>query len=522
MKILKGKLMSKEYIPKKNFLLTRVFLILLGIFLIALSIFLWKSQETRNLSQIYLNTAPKARAYSSETKTRHQNIYNALDRLAKREITPEITNNDEWGKDAAFYINTFEGIERIIWVDKTFQIRRIVPLQDNEFYINQNANEMAVNHPDFNLLIPVFEKGTELKGFIIGIINIDAFIAPVISDLQNDYMLQISNEGISIFTSKNWIPPKKEFIIREIMTLRDTEVWNLSFAPTNELLSSEILNSRRYLLFYFLVSFMTLIAVYFAQKYSTRTKLLEYSKKNLEKSQTQLKEAQGQLIRKEKLAVIGQLAGSVGHELRNPLGVIGNSIYYLKMILKEPDEKVLKHLDILKREIKRSDDMVSELLDFSRVQSLSLGELNLNTLVKDTMVKIKIPEQITLEMELDEKLPRILIDPEKIKRVIQNMISNAIAAIPKQGKLEIKTKKTDDFAEIIFRDSGEGIPKEELSKIFEPLFTTKAKGIGLGLAIVKNIIDRHKGNIEVESKVGKGTTFIIKLPIRMQNIERGK
>jgi len=192
------------------------------------------------------------------------------------------------------------------------------------------------------------------------------------------------------------------------------------------------------------------------------------------------------------------------------------------MILKEPDERVLKYLDILKREIKRSDDMVSDLLDFSRVQSLSLSELNLNILIKDTIAKIKIPEQITLEMELDENLPRIQLDPEKIKRVIQNMISNAIAAIPKQGKLEIKTRKTDDFAEVIFRDSGEGIPKEELSKIFEPLFTTKAKGIGLGLAIVKNIIDDHEGKIEVESEVGKGTAFIIKLPIRMQNIEGGK
>jgi len=265
---LKAKLINTENIPKKSFLFTRLFLLLFGIFLITISVFLWKTQETRNLDKIRLNTSSNARAYSSETKTRYQNIYNALNRLAKREISPEATNNDEWGKDAAFYIDTFKGIKRIMFVNKTFQIRRIVPHQDNESYVNQNANEMTVSPPDFNLLIPVFEKGTELKGFIIGIINIDAFIAPVISDLQNDYMLQISDEGISIFTSKNWSPPKKEFIAREIMTLRNAEVWNLSFAPTDELLSSEILNSRRYLLFYFLVSFMTLIAVYFAQKYN--------------------------------------------------------------------------------------------------------------------------------------------------------------------------------------------------------------------------------------------------------------
>ena len=236
----------------------------------------------------------------------------------------------------------------------------------------------------------------------------------------------------------------------------------------------------------------------------------------VEERTKELKEAQGQLIRKEKLAVIGQLAGSVAHELRNPLGVIGNSIYYLNMILKHPDKKVIKYLNILKREIKRSNDMVSDLLDFSKVQSPSLTKSNLNTLIGDTIAEIKIPEQINFEMELDEKLPQIPLDPEKIQRVIQNMISNAIGAIPEQGKLEIKTRKSDDFAEIIFRDSGEGIPKEKLNKIFEPLFTTKAKGIGLGLAIVKNIIDHHNGKIEVESKVGKGTTFFIKLPFRIQ------
>ena len=248
----------------------------------------------------------------------------------------------------------------------------------------------------------------------------------------------------------------------------------------------------------------------------------EHLEELVEERTRELKEAQGKLIRKEKLAVIGQLAGSMGHELRNPLGVIGNSIYYLNMILKHPDEKVLKHLNILRREIKRSDNIVSDLLDFSRVQSSLLTKSNLNTLIKDTTAEIKMPEQINLETELDEKLPQIPLDPEKIKQVIHNMISNAIGAISGQGKLKIKTRGSDDFVEMIFHDSGEGIPQENLNKIFEPLFTSKAKGIGLGLPIVKNIIDHHNGKIEVESEVGKGTTFIIKLPIKMQKKEGDK
>jgi signal transduction histidine kinase len=519
---LDDKLIIKKNRRNKNFLLTRTFLVLLGFFLIFSSFFLGKTQESRNLSQIYSDTASRARTYSSETKTRYQNIYDALDRLAKKEEPSEVINNDEWRKDAAFYVDAFEGIKRIMWIDKTFQIRRIVPLQDNESYINQNASEIAVNPSDFTLLIPIFNYGTELKGFIFGTINIEAFIGPVIRDLKNDYVLQILNEGIPIFTSKTWKQPKKEFIIKEIMTLRNAEVWNLTIAPTNELLSSEILHSRKNLLFYLFISFIAIIAVYFMQNYSARSKLLERTKENLERSQAQLKETQEQLIRKEKLAAIGQLAGSVGHELRNPLGVIGNSIYYLNMILKDPDKKVLKQLKILKREIKRSDDMISDLLDFSRVQSPTLIQSDLNTLIKNTIAEINIPEQIRFEMELDESLPLISLDSKKIEQVIQNMVANAIGAISKQGKVEIKTRKSDDFAEIIFHDNGEGIPKENLNKIFEPLFTTKAKGIGLGLAIIKNIIESHHGKIEVENKVGEGTTFIIKLPLNKSKIEGGK
>jgi len=208
---------------------------------------------------------------------------------------------------------------------------------------------------------------------------------------------------------------------------------------------------------------------------------------------------------------LGQLSGSVAHELRNPLGVISNSIYYLNMKLKDKDEKVKKHLGLIKKEIERSDNMIIELLDFSKVKLLYITETNVNTLIKETIEEIKIPEHIDLEMDLDEKIPQLQLDPDKMQRVFQNMISNAIQAMPEKGKLHIKTSSNDDFTEIIFSDNGQGIIKENLKKIFEPLVTTKVMGIGLGLAIAKNIIDYHKGKIDVKSEVGKGTTFTIKL-----------
>jgi PAS domain S-box-containing protein len=229
---------------------------------------------------------------------------------------------------------------------------------------------------------------------------------------------------------------------------------------------------------------------------------------------TERKRMEEELACKEKLATIGQLASGVGHELRNPLGVIGNSAYYLKMKLKDADEKVQKHVDILKREVNRANRIISDLLDFSRVRSPSLEEGNVNSIIKETLADIKVPENISLETQLNEELPIILVNPDQIRRVFLNIISNAVQAMPEGGRLDIKTGVKDDFAEIMLRDTGEGIPKEHLQKIFEPLFTKKAKGIGLGLTIVKSIVEGHKGKIEVESEVGEGTTFTIKLPLQ--------
>ena len=245
--------------------------------------------------------------------------------------------------------------------------------------------------------------------------------------------------------------------------------------------------------------------------------LKEYSErleKMVEERTRKLREAQEELIRKEKLAVIGLLAGSVGHELRNPLGVISNSVYYLNRKLKEADEKIKKHLNILRKEVQRGNTIISQLMDFSRMQPPSLVKGDVNSIVKDALGEIKLPENIAFEWQLDENLPRVQLDPDQIGRVCQNIISNAIQAMAEGGRLKIKTRARADFIKIIFQDSGVGIPQENLQKIFEPLFTTRAKGIGLGLAIVKSLVEGHKGKIEVESEVGKGTRFTVKLPFQ--------
>jgi len=218
----------------------------------------------------------------------------------------------------------------------------------------------------------------------------------------------------------------------------------------------------------------------------------------------------------ERLAAIGQLASAIGHEIRNPLGVIKNSAYFLNMKLKDAaDEKVVKHLKILEKEVNSANLIISDLLDFARKKPPTLDQTDLNETVKNTLASITVPENIKVEIKLGE-IPEMLLDKEQVQRVCQNIILNAVQAMPEGGKLAIQTTKQDDSAKLMVRDTGVGIPKENMPKLFTPLHSTKAKGIGLGLVICKQIVEGHDGNITVESRVGEGSTFTVRLPIRME------
>jgi signal transduction histidine kinase len=241
----------------------------------------------------------------------------------------------------------------------------------------------------------------------------------------------------------------------------------------------------------------------------------EETRLRLEKTAKQLAEANDEkLLKIEKMAAIGKLAGIMGHELRNPLGVIKNSIYFLNMKFKESiDEKVKEHMDIMNTEIDTCIKSISDVLDFSRTRVPSFKTADINSLIIGIISNANIPKKIKIQSDLGENLPKINIDIDQITQVILNIITNAIEAISEEGEIKITTTKIDSFISITFKDSGSGISKENMEKLFTPLFSTKDKGHGLGLVACQNIIEGHNGKIEFESKEGKGTTFIIKLPI---------
>ena len=237
----------------------------------------------------------------------------------------------------------------------------------------------------------------------------------------------------------------------------------------------------------------------------------------VEQTTKKLREAQEELIRKEQLAVLGHLAGGVSHELRNPLGVIKNAVYFLNMVLEESEPEVKEILEILDKEIVTSENIISGLLDFARPKPLSLQKVDINDVVQKVLSRITVPNEVKVLGQLNKALPSIEADLEQLTQVFNNIISNAIQAMPEGGQLVIKSEApTPSWVTISIEDTGVGIPEENLEKIFEPLFTTKAKGIGLGLAVTKTLVEEHGGSIEVQSEAGKGSTFTVKLPTSQQ------
>jgi PAS domain S-box-containing protein len=243
-------------------------------------------------------------------------------------------------------------------------------------------------------------------------------------------------------------------------------------------------------------------------------KLNEELEARVQERTQQLLQAQEELVRKEKLAVLGQVAGSVGHELRNPLGVMNNAVYYLQTVWADADETTKEYLNIIKEEIAGSERIVSDLLDAVRTKPSYPEVVDVRELLAQTLRKLAVPASVTVRLDIPEALPPLQVDAMQIRQVFRNFISNGIEAMPEGGTLEISAvENTQDRAVTVsVHDTGAGIAPEVLSRLFQPLFTTKARGIGLGLVVVKNLAKANGGTVAVQSEPGKGATFSVTLP----------
>jgi signal transduction histidine kinase len=229
----------------------------------------------------------------------------------------------------------------------------------------------------------------------------------------------------------------------------------------------------------------------------------------------ELREIKETLARQDKLAVIGQLTGNICHELRNPIATISSAAYFLKKNLTEVDEETKQYLAIVDSSINLAEKIVKDLLDFAKVKLLERQKIHISELLANVLERLTIPNEVKIEQNIPPDLPEVFVDAIQLGQAFTNIITNAIEAMPRGGTLTICAESKEQNVCVSFTDTGCGIPEEDLPKIFEPLFTTKAQGTGFGLTVAQNLTEINYGTISVASKVGKGTTFTITLPTKV-------
>lgn len=233
---------------------------------------------------------------------------------------------------------------------------------------------------------------------------------------------------------------------------------------------------------------------------------------DLSTAMEQLHAAQAELVRKEKLATLGQLAGGVGHELRNPLGVMMNAVFYLDMVLDNATPEVREYLGIIRQQIQLSEKIIADLFDFSRSRQPVAQAVRLEQAGEQQLARL--PANIAVVRTAEAGVPAAKVDPVHLEQILQNLVQNARQAMGETGTLTIRTSKHGDkHVRVEIEDTGPGVPAELVDRIFEPLFTTKPRGIGLGLAVSRQLAVMNAGELRLETKARAGATFALILPV---------
>lgn len=251
--------------------------------------------------------------------------------------------------------------------------------------------------------------------------------------------------------------------------------------------------------------------------------LMEHLEEQVEERTAALRAAQGQLIQSEKMASLGKLAASIAHEINNPLSGI---LTLAKLLIRTAEEGIpdataqasfIRHLRLVERETQRCTTIVRNLLGFARQRTLTLTEVDINGPVEEALGLLN--NQISIQGVVVEKhlgsVPRVRADFGQLRQAFVNVILNACEAMETGGMLTITSRflPAEEMVELEVVDTGTGIPPDQLSKILEPFFTTKERGTGLGLSVVYGIVERHGGKVDIRSRVGEGTTVLIRLPL---------
>lgn len=238
----------------------------------------------------------------------------------------------------------------------------------------------------------------------------------------------------------------------------------------------------------------------------------------LEKTLVELRATQEELMKKERLATLGQLAGGVGHELRNPLGVMTNALYVLDAVVPQENPMVRDYIGILRNQILLCEKIVADLLDYARTKPAARTPVHIEELARQQTNRLGAVIGVNIEWDIPPTVPRVEVDSVQIGQVLLNLLTNAVQAMGNDGGTLRLHAYVDDSSTAVLQvqDTGPGMPDDVARRIFEPLYTTKAKGLGLGLSVSRMLAENNGGRLWFETRVGTGTTFSLALPTAAQ------
>jgi PAS domain S-box-containing protein len=240
------------------------------------------------------------------------------------------------------------------------------------------------------------------------------------------------------------------------------------------------------------------------------TKQIELEKENkryTENLEKMVEERTQQIMDNEKMVTMAQVSSMITHDLKGPLQIINNSLHLINL---KPDEQA-RYLEFIRVAVKQANELLEEFSMQGKKTPLNLEYVYLEDIIEESLLHVKTSEKIDFET-INNTKDKVRVDRSKMLRVISNLIKNAVEAMPNGGNISIIVKEESEHVTIKIKDTGVGIPKDKLNNLFRPFRSTKTKGMGLGLTFCKETIQAHKGTISVESKLGKGTTFTLKIP----------
>ncbi len=269
---------------------------------------------------------------------------------------------------------------------------------------------------------------------------------------------------------------------------------------------------------------LTVIIGFSLWHYRTVVRLNRALEGRVEKRTTELRSAQAELLRKQRLAGLGELIGTVAHELRNPLGTVVLSFAVIEEKLREKDIDLAKNLDRISRNIDRCTGIIDDLLEYAQVRAAVRRNEDIDRLIRETVAEYAAPDGISLVVRPGLGDRKVAVDREQIRRIILNFLDNACQAVEQRylgksaadgankAEVVVETRPANDGIEIVVSDNGEGIPANHIDQVMEPLFSTKPFGVGLGLPNAQNIVSGHGGRMDIHSEPGLGTEIVVALP----------